>query len=74
MNENRLKLYFKVQEPPSWVMKPSNVQGIEAEKAEIKCQALGRPVPKYTWVDKEGNDAAEKEGMIAKAFVKQEYL
>jgi len=60
-------IVLDVQEPPSWVMKPSNVRGIEAEKAELKCQALGRPVPKYTWVDREGNDAAEKEGWILNA-------
>ena len=29
---------------------------------EFKCQALGSPNPKYTWVDKEGIDATEKEG------------
>ena len=32
------------------------------EKIEFKCQALGSPNPKYTWVDKEGIDATEKEG------------
>ena len=53
----------KVQEPPSWVLKPSDVQGIETEKAEFKCQALGAPLPSYTWVDREGNDATEKEGI-----------
>ena len=53
----------KVQEPPSWVLKPSDVQGIETEKAEFKCQALGSPHPSYTWVDREGIDATDKEGM-----------
>lgn len=55
-------IILDVQEPPSWVLKPSNVQGIETEKAEFKCQALGAPLPSYTWVDREGNDATEKEG------------
>jgi hypothetical protein len=32
------------------------------EKVEFKCQALGSPNPTYTWVDKEGIDATEKEG------------
>ena len=53
----------KVQEPPSWVLKPYDVQGIETEKAEFKCQALGSPHPTYTWVDREGIDATDKEGM-----------
>ena len=34
------------------------------EKVEFKCQALGSPNPKYTWVDKEGIDATEKEGKL----------
>ena len=55
--------FCKVQEPPSWVLKPSDVQGIETEKAEFKCQALGSPHPSYTWVDREGIDATDKEGM-----------
>ena len=54
--------FSKVQEPPNWVLKPSNVRGVEMEKIEFKCQALGSPNPKYTWVDKEGIDATEKEG------------
>ena len=52
----------KVQEPPSWVLKPSDVQGIETEKAEFKCQALGSPHPSFTWVNREGIDATDKEG------------
>ena len=52
-----------VQEPPSWVLKPLDVQGIETEKAEFKCQALGTPHPSYTWVDTEGTDAIDKEGI-----------
>ena len=35
------------------------------EKVEFRCQALGSPNPKYTWVDKEGIDATEKEGEIS---------
>ena len=38
------------------------------EKVEFKCQALGSPNPKYTWVDKEGIDATEKEGKFALNF------
>ena len=57
-------MLLKVQEPPSWVLKPSDVQGIESEKAEFKCQALGSPSPKYTWVDREGNAATDKEGCV----------
>ena len=38
-----------VQEPPSWVLQPSNLRGIEMERVEFKCQALG-------------SDATEKEG------------
>jgi len=53
-----------VQEPPNWVLKPSNLRGVEMEKVEFRCQALGSPNPKYTWVDKEGIDATEKEGWI----------
>ena len=56
-------LALKVQEPPSWVLKPSDVRGIETEKVEFKCQALGTPLPKYSWVDKDGNAAEDKEGV-----------
>jgi len=51
-----------VQEPPNWIIKPSDLRGVELNKVEFKCQALGQPPPKYTWVDKEGIDATEKEG------------
>jgi len=51
-----------VQEPPNWVLQPADIRGVEMEKVEFKCQALGSPNPKYTWVDKEGIDATEKEG------------
>ena len=51
-----------VQEPPSWVLQPSNLRGIEMEKVEFKCQALGSPPPSYTWVDKDGIDVNEREG------------
>jgi len=51
-----------VQEPPSWIIKPFDIRGAELDKVEFKCQALGSPPPKYTWVDKEGIDATEKEG------------
>ena len=52
-----------VQEPPSWIIKPSDLRGAELDKVEFKCEALGSPPPKYTWVDKDGLDATEKEGM-----------
>ncbi len=48
--------------PPSWVERPSNVEGIEQEKAEFQCVATGTPHPVYTWVDWEGRDALDKEG------------
>lgn len=51
-----------VQEPPSWIIQPSDLRGAERDKVEFKCQALGSPPPKYTWVDREGIDATEKEG------------
>jgi len=51
-----------VQEPPSWIIKPSDLRGAELDKVEFKCSALGSPPPKYTWVDKDGIDATEKEG------------
>ena len=35
-------------------------------QVEFKCQALGSPPPAYTWVDKEGIDATEKEGKSEK--------
>lgn len=53
---------MQVQEPPSWIIKPFDIRGAELDKVEFKCQALGSPPPKYTWVDKEGIDATEKEG------------
>ena len=52
----------QVQEPPSWIIKPFDIKGPELDKVEFKCQALGSPPAKYTWVDKEGIDATEKEG------------
>ena len=51
-----------VQEPPSWVIQPSDTRGVELEKVEFRCEALGSPPPAYTWVDKEGIDATQKEG------------
>ena len=53
-----------VQEPPSWIIKPSDLRGAELDKVEFKCEALGSPPPKYTWVDKDGLDATEKEGLL----------
>ena len=53
-----------VQEPPRWVQKPYDLRGVELDKVEFKCEALGSPPPKYTWVDKEGIDATEKEGKL----------
>ena len=44
------------------------------EKVEFKCQALGSPNPKYTWVDKEGIDATEKEGKFLSAFKRSEIM
>ena len=38
------------------------LQGIERNKIDMLCGALGSPPPKYTWVDKDGIDATEKEG------------
>ena len=29
---------------------------------ELRCEALGSPRPSYTWIDKKGIDASEKEG------------
>ena len=58
-----LQLLLQVQEPPNWIIKPSDLRGVELNKVEFKCQALGQPPPKYTWVDKEGIDATEKEGI-----------
>ena len=59
----------KVQEPPSWIIKPSDLRGAELDKVEFKCEALGSPPPKYTWVDKDGLDATEKEGIISFLFL-----
>ena len=61
---------FQVQEPPSWIIQPSDLRGAERDKVEFKCQALGSPPPKYTWVDREGIDATEKEGRnyVSKLF------
>lgn len=56
----------QVQEPPSWIIKPSDLRGAELDKVEFKCSALGSPPPKYTWVDKDGIDATEKEGRYLK--------
>ena len=57
-----------MQEPPSWIIKPFDIRGAELDKVEFKCQALGSPPAKYTWVDKEGIDATEKEGKNIKVF------
>ena len=40
------------------------LQGIERNKIDMLCGALGSPPPKYTWVDKDGIDATEKEGKL----------
>ena len=59
----------QVQEPPSWIIKPSDLRGAELDKVEFKCEALGSPPPKYTWVDKDGLDATEKEGKSVSLFI-----
>ena len=59
-----LQLYSLSQEPPRWVLKPSNLRGTELERVEFKCSALGSPPPTYTWVDEDGIDATEKEGEL----------
>jgi len=55
-------IVLDVQEPPSLALEPSDVRGVEMDKAEFKCEAVGSPKPKYTWVDWEGIDATEREG------------
>ena len=47
-----------------WVETPSDVRGVESERAEFQCRAEGSPQPGYTWVDWEGRDATEKEGEV----------
>ena len=32
------------------------------DKVEFRCEAVGSPKPKYTWVDWEGIDATQREG------------
>ena len=44
------------------MIKPFDVEGVESDKVEFKCQALGVPLPRYSWVDKEGIDVRQKEG------------
>ena len=61
------RVRVQVQEPPSWIIKPSDLRGAELDKVEFKCSALGSPPPKYTWVDKDGIDATEKEGRYLKS-------
>ena len=46
------------------MIKPFDVEGVESDKVEFKCQALGVPLPRYSWVDKEGIDVRQKEGDI----------
>ena len=53
---------YNTQEPPRWVLKPSDLRGIELERFEFKCSSLASPPPTYTWVNKDGEDATEKEG------------
>ena len=56
-------IMLDVQEPPKWVIKPFDVEGVESDKVEFKCQALGHPVPSYSWVNWEGIDVRQKEGL-----------
>ncbi len=60
LEERDIKM--EVHVPPTWVQKPSEVEGIEQERAEFKCEAGGTPHPHYTWVDWEGRAATDKEG------------
>lgn len=60
LEERDIKL--EVQVPPTWITKPSIVEGVELEKAVFECEADGTPYPTYTWVDWEGRDALDKEG------------
>ena len=50
------------------MIKPFDVEGVESDKVEFKCQALGVPLPKYSWVDKEGIDVRQKEGDIITSY------
>ena len=52
----------QVLEPPSWIIKPFDVEGVEADKVEFKCQALGVPPPSYSWVDRDGLDVSQRQG------------
>ena len=45
------------------MIKPFDVEGVESDKVEFKCQALGVPLPRYSWVDKDGIDVRQKEGL-----------
>ena len=45
-----------------WLQAPSDMRGVERDRAEFQCRAGGSPQPGYTWVDWEGRDATEREG------------
>ena len=57
-----LTILSQVHEPPNWVIKPADVEGVESEQVEFQCQALGFPLPSYSWVDAEGLSITDREG------------
>ena len=50
------------------MIKPADVEGVESEKVEFQCQALGFPLPTYSWVDAEGISISEREGFYYFTF------
>ena len=56
---------MQVQSPPVWVSRPGGeVEGVESDKAELRCRAAGEPEPHYSWVDWEGRAAGERAGWV----------
>ena len=41
---------------------PVDTEGVETEKVQFQCEALGFPLPTYSWLDAEGISITEREG------------
>ncbi|XP_066960357.1 fasciclin-2-like isoform X4 [Macrobrachium rosenbergii] len=55
-------IQVEVYVPPQINIAPENVTGVEKETVTFKCGANGKPLPVYSWVNKDNEPLEDREG------------